>query len=442
MAINYYLQSKKSPAPVYIRIREGKEIDAKARTEYSVNLEHWNQGEIKLIRMPKGAVAEMKSEVILLNDHLTALEKNLKSLKTKVTNALNNRSSEDVIDSAWLKSLLNPPADTNAIPTTLLGYFDYYIDNKKSTLKISSIRKLEVNKQMVVKFESYTNKSYKVTDVDPQFQIAFEKFCDEKKYGHNTKAKALRTIKTICRHAGMNGGKINPKLDAIKASYKRVESIHLTLDEIEMIINTELTDEKLQVAKDWLIICCFTAQRVSDFMRFRKENIVVMDNMHFIDIRQEKTDTPVYLPIVHPEIINILAKRNGDFPPLWYTNVDSQETKFNELIKEVCRISKIDYLVEGSKKDPITNRNVKGMFKKYKLVSSHIGRRSFASNYYGKINTALLIAATGHSSEKEFLTYVGKKGNHNSLQLARELKALATHHRTPQLTIVKDVVNQ
>ena len=39
-------------------------------------------------------------------------------------------------------------------------------------------------------------------------------------------------------------------------------------------------------------------------------------------------------------------------------------------------------------------------------VSSHIGRRSFATNFFGKIPTPLLMAATGHSSEQIFMRYI------------------------------------
>ena len=35
-------------------------------------------------------------------------------------------------------------------------------------------------------------------------------------------------------------------------------------------------------------------------------------------------------------------------------------------------------------------------------------RRSFASNLYGKVPTVIIMAITGHSTEKSFLTYIKK----------------------------------
>jgi hypothetical protein len=52
------------------------------------------------------------------------------------------------------------------------------------------------------------------------------------------------------------------------------------------------------------------------------------------------------------------------------------------------------------------------------LVSSHIGRRSFATNNYGRIPTSLLINVTGHSTEGMFLEYIGKSNTEKAIQLA------------------------
>jgi len=48
---------------------------------------------------------------------------------------------------------------------------------------------------------------------------------------------------------------------------------------------------------------------------------------------------------------------------------------------------------------------------KYAFVTSHSMRRSFASNYFGKIETPILMEITGHSRESTFLEYVGKNAN-------------------------------
>lgn len=68
---------------------------------------------------------------------------------------------------------------------------------------------------------------------------------------------------------------------------------------------------------------------------------------------------------------------------------------------EVIRVKRGDRMVSVTRKKH-------GTFSKWKLVSSHIGRRSFATNHFGKIPTPIIMAATGHKSESSFLKYIGK----------------------------------
>ena len=56
-------------------------------------------------------------------------------------------------------------------------------------------------------------------------------------------------------------------------------------------------------------------------------------------------------------------------------------------------------------------------YPKHLMVSSHIGRRSFASNNYGKIPTSFLMYITGHTTEAMFLTYIGKSNKDIAMEL-------------------------
>lgn len=49
------------------------------------------------------------------------------------------------------------------------------------------------------------------------------------------------------------------------------------------------------------------------------------------------------------------------------------------------------------------------MFKQERL--SHNLRRSFATIFFGKIPTHILMNMTGHSDEKTFMSYIGKDQN-------------------------------
>jgi len=88
---------------------------------------------------------------------------------------------------------------------------------------------------------------------------------------------------------------------------------------------------------------------------------------------------------------------------------------FNKQIKALCRMAGIEDLVSGFKNNPKTRRKEVVSAPKYEFVTSHIMRRSFASNYYGKIEMPFLMNITGHSKESTFLTYIGTHQNKDAL---------------------------
>ena len=91
------------------------------------------------------------------------------------------------------------------------------------------------------------------------------------------------------------------------------------------------------------------------------------------------------------------------------------QVTFNKEIKTLCKLAGIDEWVSGFKNNPKTRRKEIVKAPKYEFVTSHIMRRSFASNYYGKIETPLLMNITGHTKESTFLTYIGTHQNKDAL---------------------------
>jgi hypothetical protein len=73
-----------------------------------------------------------------------------------------------------------------------------------------------------------------------------------------------------------------------------------------------------------------------------------------------------------------------------------------------------DNKVKGFKFNPKTQRKEIGGFPKHAVISSHDLRRSFATNFFGKISTPILMNMTGHSKESTFMTYIGRNPNRDS----------------------------
>ena len=50
--------------------------------------------------------------------------------------------------------------------------------------------------------------------------------------------------------------------------------------------------------------------------------------------------------------------------------------------------------IEGTRQNPVTHKKEVGMFEKWTLIRSHIGRRSFATNYYNVLSNKVIMAVT------------------------------------------------
>jgi integrase len=335
----------------------------------------------------------------------------LNELENHVLNEFNNKNPDEVTKD-WLNNLIdfyyNPQINID-VPTDLINYIDYYINEKKFDITTSSIKKFNVVKHKLQRFQIFRKQPILIKDIDENFKNEFVKYQKSNNYAQNTIQREIGIIKSFCKHARYFGLETSVQMDNLKLERQKVEKIYLTFDELEKIEQTQNLTDSLQNAKDWLIISCYTGQRVSDFLRFTKDMIRTENGKNLLEFTQQKTGKIMTIP-VHPKVIEILNKRNGAFP---YSISDQ---RYNEYIKEVCKIAGIDTPTKGSKS--INFRKVEGVYSKYELVTSHIGRRSFATNFYGEISTTYLKYVTGHSTETMFLNYIGKSNKDMALELA------------------------
>ena len=397
--VNFSIRSKNNPARIYVRLKAGRTVDAKAPTDFYVNPTDWNQS--------KGKLRNLK------DTPLKNLDTDLTNLQTEIIARLNQCSASE-INTQWLKDIITPPEQPKGLPDDLVSFFDIYIHGLQAKVKTGEATERTVKKYQGIKHLLERMQAERGTmlikDVGNGFKAEFETYCLNNGYAPNTIGRAVKFLKTVCRDARTSGQETHPQLDLLKGKTHKINHIHLTVDELDTIQQTELPDY-LDNARDWLIISCYTGQRVSDFMRFTKDMIRIEKGKKLIEFTQKKTDKIMTVPL-HKKVIELLHKRNGEFPR------QTSDQRYNDYIKEVCRIAGLTYKVQGSKKNPATNRKETRIYEKWELVSSHIGRRSFASNFYGIIPTSLLIHATGHSSENQFLAYIGKTDTQKAMQLA------------------------
>ena len=408
---------KSNPVSIYARFKPNANIDIKARTGLLVNRQQWSKAKQKVKDSNQNALEAERT-----NDNLILL-------KEFVLKRFNEDYAQGAtIDKRWLenafKAALNQPVDQEENRKYYLEDFaEWYIEmskhriNKRTGEKIApeTIKDYVATLKKIKLYRLNKEKTkVKLINVDFDYYRKFMKFLyEDLELAPNTIGGHISNLKIFLKNAEKEDFNVHKayKTGDFIEPHNETYDTYLNEDEILKIYEYDFNNDRLENARDWLIISVWTGLRISDLLKLDI-------NQHFkggfIEKKNVKSGIITVIPI-HPQVEAILTKRQRNFP----RKISNQ--KFNDYIKEVCKIVGIDEEIWGAKLcsieksfinldgDAVTQnvqRNVLDFYPKYKLLSSHTGRRSFASNHYGKIDNLTLMNITGHKTEKQFLEYV------------------------------------
>jgi integrase len=437
-SVKFLIRGTRNPSKIIIRLIVDKKTDLRRTIPVFIDPSYFNNKSGKVRQ-----IAEFKDK--------KNVQSKLDDLKHFILQKFNDANQTgEFINSDWLQECIS--SKFNPVEKTDNNYLENYCElySKKLKLKTNektgemgaskaTITKYKTIHGKIMGFQKHSKKKYRLTDVNLSFRDEFLTYLLEvDKLGRNTAGRYIKFLKTICLDAQRSGFIVSTELLNIKGFKVEVEKIFLNFDELDKIENTSFVDEQLNNAKDWLIIGCYIGQRAGDLLQLTSGNIHNHRNFKIIELKQQKTKKKVSIPIP-PKVQLILDKRNGEFPTTYSNNIGSSMTIFNRLIKRVCYKAKINQVINGGKIDPDTNRKKQGDYPKFQLVTSHICRRSFATNHYGDIPTPLLINITGHSTEKEFLNYIGKTSIDYAEQMLDYWNKQIQKQEQKQKTVLKAV---
>ena len=300
-----------------------------------------------------------------------------------------------------------------------LDYLEHFISNSATKrvqgygtvgLAPNTIRTYKSLFRIVQAFEFEKSERLYINSIDKYTAESFTRFLKiEQQYSDNYCGQLLKLLKIILRDAEKSGMEVHPYSSYIE-SFKQKSSdriLHILNPlEIKAIKELQHVPEVYQDSYKWLLIGLCLGQRVSDLLKLSPGNLRKANSGLYIDIVQQKTKKAVTVGVADPLVIEILE---NEFPRR------VSQVVFNKQIKALCKMAGIEGLVSGFKNNPRTRRKEIVSAPKYEFVTSHIMRRSFASNYYGKIETPLLMNITGHSKESTFLSYIGTHQNKDAL---------------------------
>jgi integrase len=456
-SVKFRLRSKANKN-VSIKVRvilgRGKQ-DLELNTGFSINPKDWSE----TTGRPKQNTTENK---VIFN--------NLKKLESFLFEGINTDMGNSVIiDSFWLDAKIND-CFTRVIKSEtglLVSHIQYIIDNAntrkvkinggfKIGLSASTIKNYTLFRNIISEYQTKIKKQIQFVEVTKPFVEKFTNWLiNTKNYSTNYAGKQLEILKTVCIDAEKHEIPVTPYSKIIQhfresetdryiqtLSFVELDQIkNVDLSDVEQlkefkVSNPELTKgisitpETLNNVRNWILIGCEIGQRGGDLLKITNENIRYKGATIYIDIIQQKTNKSVTIGIVAPNVVDIIENH---FP----TELPHQ--KLNDYVKVVCKLAGIDTIVKGTKLNTETNRKELGNYPKYELIASHCFRRSFATNYYKKIPTAILIGITGHSKESLFLTYINQREDKDSnADLFMKFYSDLHKDKQPQLKLIKD----
>lgn len=438
---------------VYLSTGRGNMIEL--NSGFSINPKDWSES----TNLPKQN-----------NETNKKISSDLKKLDSYIINNLNADLGKGIlIDSNWLEAKIND-CFSRVIKTDaslLINHIQYIIDNAntrkvktngglKIGLSASSIKNYTLFRNIILEYQKKIKKQILFVEITKPFVEKFTNWLiNTKKYSNNYAGKQLEILKTVCIDAEKNEIQVAPYSKGIqhfRESDKDRYIQTLSFEELELIKNVDLsnseqlnefkkenpeltknlsiTPQNLNNVRNWILLGCEIGQRGGDLLEITHENIRYNGKNYYIDIIQQKTNKSVTVGVIAPHVIDIIE---NNLPK------KIQHQKLNEYAKVVCKLAGIIEEVKGTKLNTETNRKELGFYPKYELIASHCFRRSFATNYYKIIPTAVLIGITGHSKESLFLTYINQREDKDAnADLFMQFYEKLNKDKTPEMKVLKN----
>ena len=392
---------------------------AQKRFRYSTGLEiesvsNWDNHKSRV----KNVIAEPQKVVInnKLNLLQTELEKEFFNLSITKGIAVNNTHLKD-----FCNSFFNKTGNEKIDHYELLPFYDWYIKSYTinplpSTGKplADSTIKAYRNSYRILKRFATEEYNLRYEKINKKFYYDFLDWLYNQDYATSYVGAQIKNLKTMMEAAFDFNYHSNTdyKKKYFKKPTAETDNIYLDERELQVIHHKSLTNhrtiilnnglklpgEKLERAKDIFLISSFTGLRVGDAKKLKKQSIISLNGKKYFQIMTNKTTKPLSIPI-HPIVQEVLEKRNGELPE------KMPDQHINYALKEIGKIAGIDEEVE--KKSTKGGQSKIETFKKYKLICTHTGRRSFCTNAYrAGVVAQDIMTISGHKTERSFMLYL------------------------------------
>jgi site-specific recombinase XerD len=367
-------------------LTDGREVRLKLYSDFSVKPKHWSKVNKNVLSADKNAVE---------------INKSLLLFKNKVLNIYDDAKQNGfVATTEYIKEKLKPTEIAVTKNVRFWSVWEYYLSAKKNNYKPRSFEKFKYLKNHLIEFEKFDK-------IPLELETASKKTMDRlqdyffNKAGLNTQttSKYLDLFKVFLNWAFNEQYTKNNSYNTFQ-SIKQPDALKviLTNEDIEKIRKAKLPQGYLSNVRELLILSTLTGLRHSDFSRISKEHVKGCVGEKYLQIRMTKTSTFVDVPLTieSEKIITKIIEKE-------LHAISNQ--KMNKYVKELCELAKVNESFEvhkyKGKMAVITH------VPKHKLITTHTGRRTFATNLMLKgVPPMVVMKYTGHRDLKSFTKYV------------------------------------
>jgi len=388
--VNFYLRKdkidKQGLYPVIAKFSFENQFIKKA-TGVKVLERHWKEDKM---RVKPNLKKEGYNDHIEFNQRLDDIESKAKEIYRYSfdNNILLNKYE---FNKQWDKDKVSTKGED------IFYYFDLFIEASKSVRAKRTITGHVTARNFLMEFAE--SKNHRIT-LDNFTHSLFEEIRNyafqERGLSNNYFSTLTNRFKTLLSWSFDHGYHKNIDYKRFKAPEKPKEIICLYKDELFKLYEFEFDSKKLERVRDIYCFGCFTGLRFSDIKDLKQEHIKGDEIQKVIIKTKEFTRIPL-----NKYALEILHKYEEFKDPL--PTISDQ--KFNQYIKEVCKVAEIDTPITVTK---YTGGEVLQETKpKYELITSHTARKTFTTNslIFG-MSESVVKRITGHKKQENFQRYV------------------------------------
>lgn len=338
------------------------------------------------------------------------INKALENLEERIDNAFYSFEIDDKIPSVdELKGILSLNDKKKILLSIESAYDKFIIEKEKySQWSFNTVRTVKNIGNLIKKFPMINTFKDINEETLREFvswqqahRISGNKFKTEQNgYANPVIIKNCRVFKWFLEWASEKGYMPHDVVARFKPSLKTIEKpvVFLDWEELMKMESYPFADEELCRARDFFCFCCFTSLRYSDAFALKKSSVYA----DYFEIVSQKTDKVLKIDLnSHSKKI---LERYKDVPGE-YVLPRIMIARLNVLVKRLGEILNLDTPINVIQY--YGNKKVERALKKWELLSTHSGRRTFICNALSMgIAPHIVMKWTGHSDYSAMKPYI------------------------------------